>query len=130
MANTIVFKDGNGDSITPTVTSNAASLTNNSSNRLVYNGTTVAEIVATLEASELVLTITPQTGANVFRINAAQFTPNSSGIASGGLRWQPLSVATGVVVTVYTPATSGHQLDWLLDPSAPPVPLTVKIKRF
>ena len=129
MTDSITFKDADTNTLGST-SSNVISLQNNVDNFLVVAGTAVAEIEATLTSELMELHITPQSGAGVFKVKVQNSAPNASGIASGGVRWEPLQFAPGVKLTIYRPALSQQQIDWLLDPRAPPTPLTVKIKRL
>lgn len=128
MTDTITLKDVTGNTLT-TLTTTTASFQVNGSGFPLYNGEPVTELFAYLDSGRMVLNLTPPTGGSALYLSDIDATPSpGETVVTGGATWDTLS-GGGLSIAFTTPGTSGHQLDWHLSDEAPPVRLTVKIKR-
>lgn len=128
MANTITlyYETAGGTTQIAQISASSVSLDNSGTN-VLYSSNSVNLIEAELDATSMTATITPLGTASAFEVRALTPSFSTSPITTGGVTWQPSG--SGTQLTFLTPGSSGQEIAWPLNDAAPPIRLTVKIKR-
>lgn len=135
MTNTIELFEPRATTPFHTVTTSTLSLTFDEGGAAWYEGATssteVEFVLAYLDASQLELTMMPQSGVGPLRVGDIDGTPaphTSGAPVTAGVSWTS-TTGDGLSVIFTTPTVQYDQFNWTLGEGVPPVRLTVKIRR-
>lgn len=135
MTNTIELFAPRGTAPFHTVTTSTLALTFDEDGAAWYEGATasveVEFVLAYLDANQLELTLTPQTGVGALRVADIDGSPvpNTAGApVSSGVSWTS-TAGDGLAMLFTTPTVQYDQYNWTIGEGVPPVRLTVKIRR-